>query len=455
MKKKEKFRVLIVDDEKTFRNHLAKSLASQSLQINTASSGIECIKELKNNPPDILITDMVLPDITGLKILELAKQISPATDVIMITGYATMDTAIKALKMGASDYITKPVNVEELKILINKYLDKKTIIKENVQLLSKFKLVEELRGLTIYNNLEGFFAYLSKIISNYLNISRTVGFVIQKERLSIIAFSGVSKKYAQKLCKEISVKKLANLLPGKYDLITKKTYNTLLLSLGGRRKKGYMLLQMKSEGSLDLKTEYLEEILAHATVYFRTITDIDEARYLSYIDDLTELYNPRYLKVSLKRAIKQSAGTNNHFALLFIDLDHFKEVNDTYGHLVGGQLLCEVAKVLKNSVRNADIVVRYGGDEYVIVLFNTNKQKALTVAERIRKNIENHVFLGREGYRIRLTACIGIAVYPDDAKTYKKLIDFADRAMYIGKEETRNTIHLADDLKQRNRWKKN
>lgn len=441
--------ILIVDDEPTFRKFLADSIKERNYRIITAATGSECIRELKNNKPDIVITDMVLPDFSGLKILELSKQLSPATDVIMITGYATMDTAIKALKMGASDYITKPVNIEELKILIKKYIDKKRVVSENIKLLNRFKIIEELKNLSIYGSIEEVLNCLAKIVKDNFLIDKQFGFVIEDSRIRLITLSGIAKKTALKLCDRTFIKNIKNITPGRFSLVKMKKGNIVVLSLGGKKKKGYFALLPKKKGESLLNQEMVDVIAEYASVYFRTISDMDETKYLTYIDDLTELYNPRYLKLILKREIRTYKEHKKPFSVLFLDLDHFKEVNDTYGHLIGGEILCEVAKVLKNSVRNADVVVRYGGDEYVIVLFNTDKAKAKIIAERISKNINNHIFLGREGYKIHLTACIGIASFPEHAKSYKKLIDYSDRAMYIGKEEERNAIHTADELKKR------
>lgn len=440
--------ILIVDDEPTFRNFLADSLKGMGYNIITASNGIECLKELKRQKSDIVLTDMVLPGFSGLKILELAKQISPSTDVIMVTGYATMDTAIRALKMGASDYISKPVNIEELKITIQKYIDKKHVLNENIKLLNRFKLIEELKNLSIYNNIESFLTCLIKIINEHLQLKKSFSYVTVQNKPHIITTSGISKERALDFYLKYAKRSVKNINPGKSVILKLNKHYSAVISLGGKNKKGFLVL-LKDKNQIGRNEEEILNVIAgYASVYFRSIVDIDEAKYLSYIDDLTELYNPRYLKIVVNKEIKKASANKTHFSILFLDLDHFKEVNDTYGHLIGGEILCEVAKVLKNSVRNADIVVRYGGDEYVIVLFNADKNKAKIIAERVRKNIDNHVFLGREGYRIRLTACIGIASFPQDAKTYKKLIDYSDKAMYIGKEKTRNAIHSADELKK-------
>ncbi len=449
MKRKIKPRILIVDDEPTFRKYLADALREVGYTIITAPNGMESIKEIKEKKPDIVLTDMILPDISGLKILELTKEFSPSTDVIMITGYATMDTAIRALKMGASDYITKPVSIEALKITIKKYLDKKEILNENIELLNRFKLIEELKNLSIYNNIESFLTGLTKIIKEHLKFQKSFSCVTVQNKPQIITTSGISKERALDFYLKYAKRSVKNIHTGKSVIFKLNKDYSAVISLGGKNKRGYLVLLNEKNQIGTNEEEILNVIAGYASVYFRSIVDIDEAKYLSYIDDLTELYNPRYLKIVINKEIKKNQTNKTQFSILFLDLDHFKEVNDTYGHLIGGEILCEVAKVLKNSVRNADVVVRYGGDEYVIVLFNTDRAKAQIIAERIRKNIENHIFLGREGYRIRLTTCIGVSTYPEDGRTYKKLIESADRSMYIGKNEGRNAVHFASELRNR------
>ena len=129
--------------------------------------------------------------------------------------------------------------------------------------------------------------------------------------------------------------------------------------------------------------------------------------------------------------------------MLFLDLDHFKNVNDTHGHLSGSRLLVEVGRVLRSCVRDEDVVVRYGGDEYVVLLVGIDSGGGLKVAERIRRALEDHRFLSREGSRVRVTASIGLASFPEHAGGQAEILDLADRAMYRGKRTTRNVVYLA------------
>jgi len=168
-----------------------------------------------------------------------------------------------------------------------------------------------------------------------------------------------------------------------------------------------------------------------------------QAQSLIYIDDLTKLYNNRYLNVVLDREMKRSERYRNFFSVLFMDVDFFKRVNDAHGHLVGSRVLVEVGAVLKACVRESDTVVRYGGDEFVVLLVETNSEEARHVAERMRKMVEAEQFVMAMGLDIRLTISIGIAAFPEHATTKQHLLNLADQAMYRGKESTRNVVYLA------------
>jgi len=169
-----------------------------------------------------------------------------------------------------------------------------------------------------------------------------------------------------------------------------------------------------------------------------------QAQSLIYIDDLTKLYNSRYLNVVLDREMKRSERYRNFFSVLFMDVDFFKRVNDGHGHLVGSRVLVEVGSVLRSCVRETDTVVRYGGDEFVVLLVETNSEEARLVAERMRKMVESERFVRDLGLDIRLTISIGIAAFPEHANTKQHLLHLADQAMYRGKESTRNVVYLAN-----------
>ena len=172
---------------------------------------------------------------------------------------------------------------------------------------------------------------------------------------------------------------------------------------------------------------------------FRT----QRAEALSITDDLTGLYNSRYLKGVLHRETKRASRNGRPLSVLFIDMDGFKSINDTHGHLFGSRALVEAAAVIRVSARETDAVARYGGDEFSLVLPDTGSEGAVSVGERIRERIAAHGFLAADGLDIRLTASVGVATLPDVASSAEELVAAADKAMFWIKEHGKNGIHVA------------
>jgi diguanylate cyclase (GGDEF)-like protein len=164
---------------------------------------------------------------------------------------------------------------------------------------------------------------------------------------------------------------------------------------------------------------------------------------LTITDDLTKLFNSRYLNLYIGREIKRCKRHGIPLSVIFLDLDGFKGINDSYGHLAGSRTLTEVGAILSQAVRESDILARYGGDEFVVVLPETPPSGALVIAERIRRAIESHPFLREQGLSARISASFGIASYPDHALTPEGLIQKADQAMYRVKEREKNGIEVA------------
>jgi diguanylate cyclase (GGDEF)-like protein len=162
---------------------------------------------------------------------------------------------------------------------------------------------------------------------------------------------------------------------------------------------------------------------------------------LALTDDLTKLFNTRYLNRTIEIEIQRSTRYQTSVSLIFMDVDYFKRINDRYGHLIGSKVLVEMGQLLLRTLRTIDIVARYGGDEFVVVLPQTPPTAATQIAERMRKSIEQNTFLKKEGYALKLTASFGVASYPETAKSKEDLIRLADDAMYTVKHQTRNAVY--------------
>jgi diguanylate cyclase (GGDEF)-like protein len=170
---------------------------------------------------------------------------------------------------------------------------------------------------------------------------------------------------------------------------------------------------------------------------------VARAEALSVTDDLTQLYNSRYLSQVLRRETKRASRSGRPLSLLFIDLDGFKSVNDTHGHLYGSRALVEAAGLIRVSARETDVVSRFGGDEFALILPDTGSEGAAAVGERIRERIAAHRFLRGDGLDIQLTVSVGVATLPDVAASTESLIQAADEAMYHVKDHGKNGIYIA------------
>jgi diguanylate cyclase (GGDEF)-like protein len=184
-------------------------------------------------------------------------------------------------------------------------------------------------------------------------------------------------------------------------------------------------------------------LLEPAAVALDNALLLKRAEALSVTDDLTSLFNSRYLNQVLHRETKRASRNGRPLSLLFIDLDGFKGVNDSHGHLSGSRALVEAAAVIRGSARETDIVARFGGDEFALVLPDTGMDGAFAVGERIRERIAAHPFLAGEGLTIRLTASVGVATLPVHARSADELVAAADRAMYAVKDAGKNGIQAA------------
>jgi diguanylate cyclase (GGDEF)-like protein len=213
--------------------------------------------------------------------------------------------------------------------------------------------------------------------------------------------------------------------------------------------QGVLEVINKADGSLftEKELQLVSSLAGHAAIAIENATLYRKVEIAAITDDLTKLYNSRYLHKFLSQEIQRSKNEGLSLSLLLLDLDNFKGINDTYGHLVGSQVLSEVGQILKNYVKDKNIAGRLGGDEFIIILPETGTKQATVLAEEIRQAIESLKTLRSSHIDLsNLTASIGIATYPDDAKDAEELIHEADKAMYRIKQSCKNSIGLANNL---------
>jgi diguanylate cyclase (GGDEF)-like protein len=188
---------------------------------------------------------------------------------------------------------------------------------------------------------------------------------------------------------------------------------------------------------------FLQALCDYAAIGIENARSVEKIQELTITDDCTGLFNARHLHKTLETETYRSGRFGYQFSVIFIDLDHFKSVNDTHGHLVGSRLLAEVGYLIKAQLRLIDFAFRYGGDEFVVLLPQTGKDQAVVVARRLQDSLRAGVFCTEQGLNLSVRASMGLATFPNDAQTPHDIIRQADEMMYVVKNTTRDNVGIA------------
>jgi diguanylate cyclase (GGDEF)-like protein len=203
------------------------------------------------------------------------------------------------------------------------------------------------------------------------------------------------------------------------------------------------LINCRLDTLTDYTISFLHVLCDYAAIAIENARAVERIHELTITDDCTGLYNVRYLYRQLDLEMERARRFHTSFSLIFIDLDHFKVVNDRYGHLVGSQLLADVGQVLRAQVRGVDSVFRYGGDEFTVLLPESDKLAAQETAARLHRALREKVFDMGEGLDLTVRASFGVATFPEDGKTAQEIIRSADTMMYLVKGLTRDSVAVA------------
>jgi diguanylate cyclase (GGDEF)-like protein len=206
-------------------------------------------------------------------------------------------------------------------------------------------------------------------------------------------------------------------------------------------KLSYLVAVNNSDFSIhDILSDYLSNVLKTSLAILRDSKRTEEVRMLSITDEVTGLFNQRKLVEDLNYYVARYPLDKQVFSLLFVDIDYFKNVNDQFGHVVGSQLLIDMAAVLRTQLRSTDLVYRYGGDEFIVLLPRSNVEESKKIAIRMSEAVKASEFIIEGEKKYRLSLSIGIAEFPSDADSAKSIIEFADKMMYMSKKSGRGKV---------------
>lgn len=458
-------RIVVVDDSRFERERHFEVLQrlGDDVQVELCASGDEALLALARESADLVVSDLMMPGMSGLELLAQLRREHPKTELILITGNASIETAISALRMGAADYLRKPVQADELALVVKRTLARRQLIRENTRLHEMLTTIEACRVLASCVTVPEVDLVSLDILANALGAKRGLVYRAspRPEHGETLSFYGFSDGDAAKLRSALRGKAhFAKRDFSKLDIRIRSAVHELCAKVGVSLAP---ILSMPLEGSdgsfgvvwveeyeaLPFDDSTLEKariIAGNTNLALLNAERFRRAQEKALRDDVTDLYNARYLNEALHRELHRAGRYGQPLSVLFLDVDCFKQVNDRYGHLVGSQVLREIAESFSQCVRQVDTVARFGGDEFTIVLVDTDREGALGVAERIRNAIENREFLVGDGQAFHISISIGVATFPQHAQSQEVLLDLADRAMYAAKRDGRNRTRSAEEV---------
>jgi diguanylate cyclase (GGDEF)-like protein/PAS domain S-box-containing protein len=442
----EKFKILIVDDVPKNIQIVANILQSQGYSMAFAQSGAAALELVRTNPFDLILLDIMMPEMDGFEVCRKLREQADTFDipVLFLTAKTETESLVKGFETGAMDYVVKPVNEAELLARVKTHLElfrsRKRLMDMNARL--KEEIVErrkaERRYRSFYENaVQGMFQ--SSLNGKILNLNpaytRILGYDLPEEVKAIENVAGVIYENPGERDEMIEILKKKGVLTD-YELKIKRKDGTSAWIIVNAR------LTKDEEGEL-----LVEGIAIDHTARKQAEEELrlsrEKFRHQAIHDNLTGLYNTRYLYQGLKKLISVCSAKNKPLSLIFMDVDDFKKVVDTYGHLKGSQTLQEAAKTIQDCLEEPAYGVAYGGDEFVVVLPGFDKEAAFAKADEIRNQIRKTSYLTNKGHDIHISVSMGLAVYPEDASDVNGLLALADQAMFYVKGEGKDAIRAS------------
>ncbi|HWJ93635.1 MAG TPA: EAL domain-containing protein, partial [Telluria sp.] len=424
-------RLLLVDDEPRLLSSLYELLRDRGYQLVTATCGEEALAQLSKLRFDLVLLDLRLPDIGGHDIMDFINRKGIDADVIVMSGEVGIDAAIGAIKRGAYDYLRKPYSREELIKTVANALTQRRLKQENERIAQQLEnsekmyryLVDSSPDMIYTLNHEGRFTFVNDRASQLLGYSRDeligqhYSLVVHEEDLERARYVFNERRVDERASRNVELR-----LKCRAGITQERTFNNTLMTIS---------LNAMGMHVPDQEVKKREFFGTYGVA--RDITDRKRAEelisYQAYHDILTDLPNRMLFKDRLGLALIQAKRKQTELAVMFIDLDRFKLVNDTLGHVVGDELLQQAALRLKGCLRRGDTLARQGGDEFTIVLPELRERgDAAAIADKFLECL--HLPFNLNGHQVHISASIGIAIYPGDGETIDELLRHADIAMY-------------------------
>ncbi|MEH6434876.1 putative bifunctional diguanylate cyclase/phosphodiesterase [Massilia sp. DD77] len=424
-------RLLLVDDEPRLLSSLHELLQGRGYRLVTASSGSEALAQLSRQRFDLVLLDLRLPDIGGHDIMDFINEKGIDAHVIVMSGEVGIDAAIGALKRGAYDYLRKPYSREELLTTVSNALQQRRLASDNERMRHQLEASEKMyRYLVdsspdiIYTlNHEGRFTFVNDRAYQLLGYTREeligqhYSILVHEEDLERARYVFNERRVDERASRNVELRLKCRGGNG-HDRTFNNTLMTISLNAIGMHVPDQEVKKLEFFGTYGVARDITDRKRAEEVI-----------SYQAYHDILTDLPNRILFKDRLGLAVIQAKRKQTELAVMFIDLDRFKLVNDTLGHVKGDELLQQAARRLKECLRKGDTLARQGGDEFTIVLPELrDRDDARVIADKFLETLQKPFDL--DGHEVHISASIGIAIYPSDGESIDELLRHADIAMY-------------------------
>jgi len=419
-----KISILFVEDEPSIRNELSlflKRYAKNDLHI--AKNGKEGLALFRTVKPDIVISDIRMPIMNGIDMVKEIKKLNSKQAIIFTTAHSDSSFFLDAIDMQVEGYLLKPI---DLKLLGEKIKS----ISENIFIKRKYH-----EQTVVMDEI----AYLQGNMLSVLNENMEPIF-LNKKWMKLLGVNTI-KELDDGICISRYFQKKEGYFYPSGDNICHWVDELYKMESDNR------IVAMKFHEDEEIRAyivsfTYIKKT-SHLIVAFAEITHIEKEkasyRKQAYTDTLTKLYNRAKFNQELEKAIMGAKASHGKLSIILFDLDYFKQINDTYGHLVGDQILIELSMHIKMLIRSNDLLARWGGEEFVVLLPNTDTKGAGILAENMRTAIETYAF----SHDIRLTCSFGVVGMGNSDKTAVDLLKKADEVLYMAKHQGRNRVVIA------------
>jgi diguanylate cyclase (GGDEF)-like protein/PAS domain S-box-containing protein len=431
-------RVLLVDDDVRMRESLSQLLQRYDCQPVTAASGMEAIEALQRDPFDLVLLDLLMPELDGYAVLKHIEQQQIDSLVIVVSGDSGFEAISAALKQGAYDYVKKPYAPQELVATLNNALKKIRLQRDHQAMHQQLIKSEQLYRFIVNNSPDLVFILDQSLHVSFINERAETLLNYPPDSLAGLHITELiepedcdrARLFFERLIQDGGHATTTELCFRSNGLYARKHYFEVTVSSSSNPQQGVPDLE---SGELMLYGS------ARDITERKEVTDF--INFQAYHDLLTRLPNRVLFKDRLSVTIFKATRNNSQFAVMFLDLDRFKVVNDTLGHTLGDSLLQSVAQRLLECMRSSDTLSRFGGDEFILLFPEvTSIEGVEQIADKIIYALKQPFYI--KGHEIFIGCSIGIAMFPADGEDMETLIQNADIAMYNAKNNGRDSYCL-------------